>query len=76
MTAKQSVLHLVQNLPDSATLDQIAEEVELLRRLEAAEEEIAKGHYYTHEEVVAHFREGKPLPELVNRQAEKLELAE
>jgi predicted transcriptional regulator len=64
MSPKQSVLELVQKLPDTATMHEIAAEVELMRRIEAAEADIANGRYYTHAEVMAHLLEAEALPSL------------
>lgn len=69
MNAKQTVLELVSQLPDTASLEDIVEQLQILQCVDAAEIDVAAGRFYTHAEVTAYFLHGIPLPDLTERQA-------
>jgi predicted transcriptional regulator len=52
MTAKAHVLELIQKLPDEASYEQIAREVELVTGIREAQEQIARGEGYSAEEIL------------------------
>lgn len=52
MTAKAHVLELVQKLPEGASYEQIAREIELVAGIREAQEQIARGEGMTVEEVL------------------------
>lgn len=51
MTAKASVLELIQKLPEEASYEQIAREVELVAGIREAQEQIARGEGFPAEEI-------------------------
>ena len=55
MTEKQFVIDVINRLPETSTISDIQEEVEVLAALQQGEEDIAKGRVYSHEEVKALF---------------------
>ena len=55
MTEKQFVIDVINRLPETSTISDIQEEVEVLAALQQGEEDIAKGQVYSHEEVKARF---------------------
>ena len=50
MTDKQAVLDALQRLPESATLDEIAEELRIMAAIRRGRADIAAGRTKTHEE--------------------------
>jgi predicted transcriptional regulator len=52
MTAKAHVLELIQKLPDEASYEQIAREVELVAGIREAQEQIARGEGFSAEEIL------------------------
>lgn len=52
MTAKTHVLELIQKLPDEASYEQIAREVELVAGIREAQEQIARGEGFSAEEIL------------------------
>lgn len=71
MNAKQTVLELVSQLPDTASLEDIVEQLQILQCVDAAEIDVAAGRFYTHAEVTAYFLHGIPLPDLYDLQVAK-----
>lgn len=51
MSGKQLVLDALQRMPESATLEEISEEIAILAAIRRAEEDIKAGRVFTHEEV-------------------------
>ncbi len=47
VTAKQEVEHLLQNLPDDATLEDIQYHLYVLEKIRRAREDVAAGRTYT-----------------------------
>jgi hypothetical protein len=64
MTAKETAMATLAELPDSVTMPEIIEQLCLGMAIEEGLQDIAAGRFYTHEEVVAHFQFGVPLPDL------------
>ncbi len=56
MSDKETVLEAVCRLPDDASLQSIAEEIELLAAIHEGEEAADKGQVTSHEEVKQQFR--------------------
>lgn len=56
MTDKQAVLDALQRLPESATLDEITEELRLMAAIRRGREDIAAGRTKTHEEAEKLFQ--------------------
>ena len=52
MTAKAHVLELIQKLPDEASYEQIAREVELVTGIREAQKQIARGEGFSAEEIL------------------------
>jgi len=52
MSDKRVVLEAIRRMPDSVTLDDIRDELELLASLRRAEEDIKAGRVISHAEVV------------------------
>jgi hypothetical protein len=52
MTAKAHVLELVQKLPDEASYEEIAREIELLAGIREAQQQIARGEGFPVEEIL------------------------
>ena len=50
MTDKQAVLDALQRLPESATLDEIAEELRIMSAIKRGRDDVANGRAKTHEE--------------------------
>jgi predicted transcriptional regulator len=70
MTVKESVLATLAEMPDSATLSEIIEQLCLQMAIEEGLQDVAAGRYYTQEEVMAHFQHGAPLPDLSQGRSE------
>jgi len=51
MTDKQAVIDALQRLPENATLDEIAAELDIMKSLRKGREDIAHGRSKPHEEV-------------------------
>ena len=51
MNNKQMVIEAINDLPESATIERIQEEVELVAAIRRGKEDIAAGRVHTHEEV-------------------------
>lgn len=51
MTDKQIVLEAIRKLPDDISIEEIAEDVEILAAIRKGEADIAAGRFKTHEEV-------------------------
>uniref|UniRef100_A0A7C2P343 Uncharacterized protein n=1 Tax=Schlesneria paludicola TaxID=360056 RepID=A0A7C2P343_9PLAN len=64
MTAKETVIATLAEMPDSVTMPEIIEQLCLEMAIEEGLQDIAAGRYYTQEEVMAHFQLGVPLPDL------------
>jgi predicted transcriptional regulator len=52
MTAKAHVLELIQKLPDEASYEEIAREIELLAGIREAQQQIARGEGFSVEEIL------------------------
>jgi predicted transcriptional regulator len=52
-TSKALVLHLVESMPDAASLEDIGEQSSILAAIERAERASAEGKLVTHDEVKA-----------------------
>jgi predicted transcriptional regulator len=52
---KSRVVEVVDALPDDVDLDALIEKLYLLKRLELAEEEVARGRVLEHEEVESRY---------------------
>jgi hypothetical protein len=63
MNAKEVVLATLKEMPDTATLAEILDELELQLAVDESIQEIESGHYYTQQEIEDHFLRGFPLPE-------------
>lgn len=57
MTNKELVIRKVRELPDNASLDDIAEEIAILAAIREGEREVAKGRFFPHEEVKRQVKE-------------------
>ena len=55
MTEKQLVIDVINRLPETSTINDIQEEVEVLAALQKGEEDIAKGRIHSHEKVKVLF---------------------
>jgi hypothetical protein len=64
MNAKDVVNATLNQMPDTATLSEIVEELQLQLSIDEGIRDIEAGRYYTHEEIVAHFLDGAPLPDI------------
>jgi len=51
MTAKAEALATIQRLPDDVSLEEIAEELEILAAVRKGQEDVAAGRVKSHEEV-------------------------
>ena len=51
MTDKQAVLDALQRLPESAALDEIAEELRIMAAIRRGREDVAQGRVQTHAQV-------------------------
>jgi len=51
MIAKAHVLQLIQKLPDEASYEEIAREVELIAGIREAQEQVARGDVFSAEEI-------------------------
>ncbi len=58
MSDKEIVMDAVRKLPDDASLQSIAEEIELLAAIREGEEASDRGQVTSHEEVKQQFRSG------------------
>lgn len=56
MSDKEIVMDAIRKLPDNASLQSIAEEIELLAAIREGEEAADKGRVTSHEEVKKQFR--------------------
>ena len=54
-TVKQSVLELMQDLPDDCTWDDLMYRIYVRRQIEAGLRDLDTGERYSHEEVFAEF---------------------
>ncbi len=52
---KERLLEVVESLPDNIDLDELIEKLYLLKRLEIAEEELARGKTLEHADVEKRF---------------------
>ena len=50
MTDKQAVLDALQRLPESATIDEITEELRIMAAVRRGREDVANGRVKTHEQ--------------------------
>jgi predicted transcriptional regulator len=69
MNAKQIVQTALGELPDTATLAEIIDELRLQLAIEEGIHDIEAGRFYTHEEIKAHYLNGQPLPDITNGRA-------
>ena len=51
MTAKESVLKVVREMPEETTWEEIVDHLDVLAAIRKADEDAEAGHVYTHEEV-------------------------
>jgi predicted transcriptional regulator len=51
MTNKELVIRKVRELPDSASLDEIVDEIAILAAIQEGEKAVAEGRVVSHEEV-------------------------
>lgn len=51
MTAKESVLKAVREMPGEATWEEIVDHLDVLAAIRRADKDAEAGHVYTHEEV-------------------------
>ena len=56
-TVKEQVKHLIDELPEKATLDDIEYHLYVRRKVELSMAEIKEGKFVTHEEAKRQFRE-------------------
>jgi predicted transcriptional regulator len=57
MTTKQTVLELIDSMPDNRDLEELLERLFLLQRLQRAEADVAAGRVRPHDEVMARAKE-------------------
>ncbi|MBI1346931.1 hypothetical protein GC163_11655 [bacterium] len=63
MTHKELASQMISQLPDEVTLPEIIEELQVCLAVDEALADIDAGRVYRHEDVLAHFQAGTPLPE-------------
>jgi len=63
MTSKELASQAISQLPDTVTLPEIIEELQVCLAIEEALADVEAGRVYRHEDVMAYFRLGTPLPE-------------
>ncbi len=51
MTAKESVLKTVREMPDEATWEEIVDHLDVLAAIQRADEDAEAGRFHSHEEV-------------------------